>query len=48
MKKLASWTILLVMALTLSACAKPHMVKCPSCGNVFDAQDHGIDIKSGK
>ena len=46
MKKLKIWGILLVMAFALSACA-PHMVKCPECGKVFDARDHGIDIKSG-
>ena len=41
MKKLASWTILLIIAFALTACAKPvHMVNCPDCGAVFDAQQH--------
>ena len=39
MKKLKILGILLIMAFTLSACAKPHMVKCPECGHTFDAQD---------
>jgi hypothetical protein len=47
MKKLAIWTTLLVMAISLSACARPHMVKCPHCGGTFDATQHGIDIESG-
>jgi len=40
MKKLKIWTVLLVMALALSSCASPNMVKCPECQKVFDAQEH--------
>ena len=29
MKKIKLWGILLLMAFALSACATPHMVKCP-------------------
>lgn len=43
MKKLKIWGVLLVMAFALSACATPHMVKCPECGHVFDAQKHEVD-----
>ena len=39
MKKIKIWGVLLLMAFALSACATPHMVKCPSCGHVFDPAD---------
>ena len=41
---LTKWTLLFVMALALTACAKgPMMVKCPDCDAVFDASKHKID-----
>jgi len=41
MKKIKIWSILLVMAFALSACAPTaHMVKCPECGHVFDTQEN--------
>ena len=41
MKRLASWSVLLILAIMLSACAAPvHQVKCPDCGAVFDAEQH--------
>ncbi len=42
MKKLKIWTVLLVMALGLSACAKP-IVKCPECQHVFDSKEHTFE-----
>jgi hypothetical protein len=44
MKKLAGWSVLILMVLVLSACGgKPTMVKCPSCGAVFDINEHLIE-----
>lgn len=44
MKKIAGWSILLLMVFVLSACSgKPTMVKCPSCGTVFDVNEHNIE-----
>jgi hypothetical protein len=43
-KSLTKWFLLLVVALTLTACAKsPMMVKCPDCGSVFDATQHQVE-----
>lgn len=40
MKKIAGWSVLLLMVFVLSACSsKPSMVKCPSCGTVFDVNE---------
>lgn len=46
MKKIAGWGILLLLAITLTACAgsKPTMVKCPNCGSVFDINEHIIEM----
>lgn len=45
MKKLAGWSVLLLLALSLTACAagKPTMVKCPNCGTVFDINEHLVE-----
>ncbi|MBD1400310.1 hypothetical protein [Pelovirga terrestris] len=49
MKKLAGWSVLILMVLVLSACGgKPLMVKCPNCGSVFDAQEHIIELDKTK
>lgn len=45
-KILSKWTLLFVLALALTACAKgPMMVKCPDCGAVFDAQENQLKNK---
>jgi len=46
MKKLMNWSILLLMVVSLSACAtmgekKMTKVKCPSCGYEFDVPVEG-------
>lgn len=46
MKKLVNWTLLLFVALTLTACAassggETMKVKCPSCGYEFDVDRYG-------
>ncbi|HKJ04177.1 MAG TPA: hypothetical protein VJ974_01160 [Geopsychrobacteraceae bacterium] len=46
MKKIASWSVLVMVALTLTACAastsgESQRVKCPSCGYEFDVERYG-------
>jgi hypothetical protein len=46
MKKLAVWSVLALVALSLTACAtttasEDARVKCPSCGYEFDVDRHG-------
>lgn len=48
MKKLMSWSILVLMMVSLSACAattakKTTKVKCPSCGYEFE-----VPVESGR
>ncbi len=49
MKKIAGWSVLILMVLVLSACGgKPMMVKCPSCGSVFDASEYAVQSEKTK
>ena len=46
MKKFAAWSVLVMLALSLAACAATTAgddvrVKCPSCGYEFDVDRHG-------
>lgn len=46
MKKLAIWTVMALVALSLTACATTSggdnvKVKCPSCGYQFDVDEKG-------
>jgi len=45
MQKMMNWSVLLLMVLSLSACAaaaakKTTKVKCPSCGYEFEVPVH--------
>lgn len=46
MKKFAAWSVMVLIALSLTACAattggEDMRVKCPSCGYEFDVERYG-------